>query len=124
MRHCKTNCAFVRLGFRKCNIQRVSFAAPTSGLVFTVVVVLLYTKHYAMRILNSILSDENMYSFLIVLGAVPTPCFILNVDAWIFFSLLIPHPLNMLMLLSVECVNMLRVGYNSILFEGDTTLHS
>jgi len=42
MRHCKTNCAFVQLGFPKRNIKRVGFAAPTSGLVFTVVVVVLF----------------------------------------------------------------------------------
>ena len=47
----------------------------------------MYIKHSAMRILNSVLSDEYMYSFLIVLGAVPTPCFIFNVDAWLFLFL-------------------------------------
>ena len=48
----------------------------------------------------------------------------LHLECWCMdLFLLIPDPLNMLMLLSVECVNMLRVGYNSTLITCQSQIH-
>lgn len=76
-------------------------------------------KHSAMRILNFVL----FWRIYVLLSHSCWGQFLLQASSWILMhvssslSIWIPRPSNMLMLLSVESVNMLRVGYNS-LFEG------